>query len=262
MENPFKGVTPLPAEIRPSLIAMATLGMISLVTASSLIAHITHKLILWKIRDSRNKRNFERATGLAPKAGSIDLNMGLAEDHYYKTKTTRGDSKDPVLSPTPHEVLRSETTLANLKDDKEPAPAPSPPSSTGREKPPNPLLLLIYNLVLADITLSASYAADVAWLVMDGIIAPSATCSAQGWIVGFGCLTTSGFLLTISVFSYLGIIRGYKATTRDVIIACSVVWSLALLLASIGPMRFRDSSFYGRETAWVSFCLGFQHVPL
>lgn len=277
-----ESVSPLPDEIRGSLIAMACIGLTSLVTSSLLFAHITWSLVRWKIRDARSQKAAalalattatSRSTPGLARGGSIDLSLGLAESHYYQATTRKpggGDrsSSNIALTPTtpqqpdfPPSDVASTTTkggashATTVEDPDRHAAARStrPSGSLRRNKPPNPLLLLIYNLLLADMILSASYACAVSWLVRDGIVAPSHTCSAQGWIVSFGCLTTSGSLFSIAVFSYLGIIRGYKATTRNVVVACVLIWTMSVVLASLGPMYFRNGRFYGRETTWVSF---------
>ncbi|CAN8100557.1 unnamed protein product [Discula destructiva] len=186
----------------------------------------------------------------AQKRNSIDLNLGLVEDHYYRAKRTTAqgtEANDASATPPMQKVQRTGTSRSH---DIEHEQVSSPASSARREKPPNPLLLLIYNLLAADMTLSAAYTTGIGWLAVDGIIAPSRICAAQGWIVSFGCLTTSGVLFAISILSYLNIIRGYKPTTRDVIIASTTIWTLSVLLSSIGPMYHQSLSFYGRETTW------------
>lgn len=249
MTGPFESLSPLPQEIREVLIALTAVGLTSLVTAGLLIFHITHRLICWKIRDIRNQKGqLGQSASLTIQRNSVDLNLGLAEDHYYQAKSRKLENSIDTESPSAQQDDYNKETTSNAPTEIIPQPSPS----THREKPPNPLLLLIYNLLLSDVVLSSSYACDIVWLRINGIIAPSPNCTVQGWIVSAGCLTTSGFLFAISIFSYLGIIRGYKATIRDVIIACTIVWSLSIFLSSLGPMYFRDASYYGRETTWVS----------
>lgn len=270
MVGPFESISPLPAEIRRCLMAMAGTGLASLVAAGLLWLHITYRLIRWKIRD----RRFQRQQREAPAGASarhpastahhqvIDLNLGLAESHYYQARyQNNNNNKNAHDMPPPlsqkQPLERTDTMISQVAVEQGQGGQPQyqSPTSTRREKPPNPLLLLIYNLILADVVLSASYMNNFSWLHQDGIIAPSRTCTAQGFIVSIGCLTTSGFLFAISVFSYLGIIRGYKAKSRDVGIACAFVWVMSLVLASVGLIFVRDSTFYGRETNWVSCCL-------
>lgn len=267
MGGAFDSISPLPEDIKQCLIAMLSVGMVSILSTTMLLVHITYNLVRWKLRDMRLEREERKQATLPTPAPRVDLSLGLTEEQYYQTR--RGGRPHAGSEPPPFEYasnqeqeldMRNETTLTNSSSSSSPAEAdavvaptrPSAAQSSRREKPPNPLLVLIYNLLLGDVALSAAYVNAIVWLSQDGIFAPSHTCSAQGWIISFGCLATSGFLCTISIFSYFGIIRGYKATQRDVLIACSTVWALSIIISSIGPMYYRgDGAFYGRETNWV-----------
>lgn len=276
MGSPFESISPLTDDIRQCLIAMLSVGMVSLLSTTLLLVHITYNLVRWKLRDMRLEREERKQAALPTPAPRVDLSLGLTEEQYYQTR--RGGRPHAGSEPPPFEYLASsqqqqelsldtnnnKTTLSHGGDSSGPAeadtaagptttrPSAATRSRSRREKPPNPLLLLIYNLLLGDVALSAAYTNAIVWLAQDGIVAPSRTCSAQGWIISFGCLATSGFLCTISIFSYLGIIRGYKATQRDVLIACTTVWTMSIVAASVGPLYYHgDGTFYGRETNWV-----------
>lgn len=253
MAGPFESVSPLPADVRKCLMAMATVGITSLVAAGLLWLHITYRLLLWKIKQFKSRRQQPEAPPAqpTPSPGTIDLNLGLAENHYYQARYHM-NADTPTPGDQKQQLERTNTVVSQMALEQG---RQSRTTSSRHEKPPNPLLLLIYNLILADVLLSVSYTNNLSWLLMDGIIAPSKTCTAQGWIVSVGCLTTSGFLFAIAIFSYLGIIRGYKAKSRDVGIACLIVWVMSLLLASLGPLFVRDETFYGRETLWVSLII-------
>lgn len=255
MAGPFESVSPLPVDVRKCLLAMLGIGTSSLIAAGLLWLHITYRLILWKIRDIRFQKQQSEPTTTQPSntTTTIDLNLGLVESQYYQTRINKnGNDMQQYGGQKPLE--RTNTVVSQVAEQGQ---SQSRTTSTRREKPPNPLLLLIYNLIFADVILSASYINILSWLHMDGIIASSSTCVSQGWIVSLGCLTTSGFLFAISVFSYLGIIRGYEAKPRDVGIVCTIVWIMSLFLASLGPLSIRDGTFYGRETLWVSFFVFF-----
>lgn len=237
-------ITPLPALYRRCHTAMLVLGMLSLVTTSVLFFHITYRLILWKINDVRPAQGIQphhQATN-STSAAQVDLSLGLSEAQYFQTR-----QKQPA-----GEAAATASTQAPVSLD------PLTRRDTGqtvvsrRQKPPNPLLLLIYNLLFSDICLSAAYVNNAVWLHRDMIEVGSATCHAQGWIVSFGCLATSGFLFTISIFSYLGIIRGRKPTTLVVVTACAAVWVLSILLASLGLFFIDIDKYYKRQVLWVS----------
>ncbi|KAL1856254.1 hypothetical protein Daus18300_010826 [Diaporthe australafricana] len=215
--------------------------MLSLVTTSLLFFHITYRLIAWKINDARSLDDTQthRPTGSTSEA-PVDLNLGLSETQYFQTRQKQPAAEAAAATSTPASeplgpLPRRETTRSIL---------------SRRQKPPNPLLLLIYNLLFSDIALSAAYVNNAIWLHRDIIDVGSATCHAQGWIVSFGCLSTSGFLFTISIFSYLGIIRGHKPSTLVVVLACSAVWILSIFLASLGLLFINADEYYKRQILW------------
>lgn len=236
-------ISPLPPLYRRCQTAMLVLGMISLVTTSLLFFHITYRLILWKVNDARPQEiQSHRATNSTSEA-QVDLSLGLSEAQYFQTrqKQSAGETAAATTStqaPVPNDSLTRRDTGQSM--------------ISRRQKPPNPLLLLIYNLLFSDIGLSAAYTTNAVWLHRDMIEVGSAACHAQGWIVSFGCLATSGFLFTISIFSYLGIIRGHKPTTRVVITACAAVWVLSVFLASLGLFFINIEDYYKRQVLWVS----------
>lgn len=220
-------LSPLPEVYRRCQIAFLAVGGLSLITSGFLFVHITYKLILWKVRDLRSQKSDNQvADTVTPE--NVDLSLGLSENHYYQTRQKAGGVTDMTLP-------RADTFLS---------------TSTHRPKPPNPLLLLIYNLILGDIFLSVAYMNNVVWLAKDGMEVPSITCRVQGWNVSFGTLITSGFLFAIALFSYLGIIRGYKPSTAVVITACAFVWVFSIFLSSLGLIFFKVDDFFRRQTLW------------
>ena len=240
--NSSDSITPLPPLYRRCQTAMLVLGISSLVTTSLLFFHITYRLILWKINDARPQEIQPHRATNSTSGAQVDLSLGLSEAQYFQTrqKQPAGETAATTLrqAPLPYDPLTRRGTVHSV--------------ISRRQKPPNPLLLLIYNLLFSDIGLSAAYVNNAVWLHRDMIEVGSAACHSQGWIISFGCLATSGFLFTISIFSYLGIIRGHKPTTRVVVTACAAVWALSVFLASLGLFFINVEDYYKRQVLWVS----------
>ena len=234
-------ISPLPEIYRRTQTGLLVTGTVSLVTSSLLFLHITYKLILWKVKDCRSQDVEIGQAATAVATETVDLNLGLSETHYYQTRQKKAGANAapttnaPSLPPPSGPLARSDTLQS---------------TSTSRQKPPNPLLLLIYNLILSDIWLAAAYLHNAVWLSKDGIDISSPTCHTQAWSISFGTLVTSGFLFAISLFSYFGIIQGYKPSTMIVIIACAIVWIASIFFASVGLIFVKVNEFYGRQTIW------------
>lgn len=249
-------IKPLPALYRRCHAAMLVLGLLSLVTTSLLFLHITYRLIRWKINDARPGQQIQphRATNSTTDA-QVDLSLGLSEAQYFQSRQKQPAGEAAAAASTQAQVSAGPLTRRDTGQT----------VISRRQKPPNPLLLLIYNLLLSDICLSAAYVNNAVWLHRDMIEVGSAACHAQGWIVSFGCLATSGFLFTISIFSYLGIIRGQKPTTLVVVTACTAVWVLSIFLATLGLFFVDIDEFYKRQVLWVSSQISSAspaHLPL
>lgn len=235
-------IGPLPALYRRCQTAMLVLGSLSLLTTSLLFLHITYRLILFKIHNARTQEIHSHRAANSSGGTQVDLSLGLSEAQYFQTrqKQSAGDAAATTSTQAPmaaDPLTRRDTEHSVI---------------SRRQKPPNPLLLLIYNLLFSDIWLAAAYMNNAVWLYRDMIEVGSTACHAQGWIISFGCLATSGFLFTISIFSYLGIIRGHKPTTGLVVTACTAVWVLSVLLASLGLFFVNVEDYYKRQILWVS----------
>lgn len=91
----------------------------------------------------------------------------------------------------------------------------------------NQYTLLIYSLVLADFQLDLGFLLDVMWLDRGQIIAPSAGCIAQGWLLNFGDLASGLFVLAIACHTFLTIVYGRKIALRSVCWSIVSLWVLA-----------------------------------
>jgi hypothetical protein len=234
-------ISPLPEDYRRSLVIMAVLGTVSLASSSILWLHITYKLCTWKLRqnsEQRRERERGREGNKQPETRQeeveVDLNLGLTEDHYRQAKRMGGNQ------PRSASVAPSTNTNHSARDN-------SAVRSPSRHKPPNPLLIMIYNLLLADITLSACYMGSYRWLGIDAILVPSWTCKFQGWTVSFSLETTSAFLCAMSIYTYLSIVKGYKPGTRIILVTIFTIWIAAIVLSCLGPLLNDSDEFYARH---------------
>jgi len=228
-------ISPLPASYRTGQLALAIVGIISLVSSTLLFLHITYKLIRLELR---NRRARQKA---APQG--VDLTLGLSEEHYTKTKTTA----KPISTALPA-VQSPEATTEQHQEDSE---AGQPRRKRRQHRAANPLLVLIYNLILADISLSGTYAANIVWLKEDAVIIDSVTCRAQGWLVSFGCVISSAFLLVLSVYTYAIVIKGRRPSSRSTVAVCVTVWVVSIILACAGPIVSGKEHFFARQQFWV-----------
>jgi hypothetical protein len=120
----------------------------------------------------------------------------------------------------------------------------------GRPLAHNQNILLIVNLLLADIFQSVSFLISFRWLLIDGITAPTMGCSAQGLLLNFGDISSGLFVLLIAIHSAWSVVWG-RAAPRGFLIGliCSA-WALAAIVTALGP-AINGRHFYTSAGAWV-----------
>lgn len=116
----------------------------------------------------------------------------------------------------------------------------------------NQLLLLILNLLIADMFQSMSFIFSFHWFQLNMILAPSSPCWAQAWFIHFGDIASGSFVLAIALHTWYKITRfGRSLSFRTFVICVCGIWAFALLISSLGPMiRGRDD--LTRAGVWVS----------
>lgn len=119
---------------------------------------------------------------------------------------------------------------------------------------PNQFLVLILNLLLADIHQAAAFLLNAVWVRLDAIEVGSRTCFAQGWLVSTGDLSSSLFITAIAVHTYLAIVWNYKPPQWAVYVTIVFLWVFNYQMAILGPaitQNGRDfGGFYVRAAAW------------
>ncbi|KAK7961787.1 uncharacterized protein PG986_002612 [Apiospora aurea] len=107
-------------------------------------------------------------------------------------------------------------------------------SSLAAEVATNPFLLLIYNLLLADIIQAASFLLSASWLRYDATYSNSVTCWLQGWLAMTGKLAASACLVFASGLTYLTVVRGYRASPRALYASIAAVWIFTYVIGGAG----------------------------
>lgn len=123
-------------------------------------------------------------------------------------------------------------------------------SKSGSKGPLNQFLLLIYNLLLADIQQALAFLLNIAALRDNAIIVGTPTCWAQGWFVSTGDLASSVFICGIAVHTFFGVVKDYRLPTVAFYCCIAAAWTFIYVMAAIGPI-LHGEDFYVRADAWV-----------
>ena len=115
----------------------------------------------------------------------------------------------------------------------------------------NQYVILIYNLLLADLQQSIAFSISFHWLKIDKILAPTGACFIQAWFLQIGDVSSGFFVLAIAIHTWLGVVKGYKMPYRWFVMAILSIWFFALFLTLLGPAMHRDQ-YFSRAAGWVS----------
>ncbi|OHF03995.1 hypothetical protein CORC01_00857 [Colletotrichum orchidophilum] len=227
-------VRPLPPVLRHGLAAVAAMGFLSFFTSLGLLAFLTYKLIQWQNGSPTTKK----------------------EDLITK-----------VESPKPTDAVfiipsnwAAATEEENSKKEKE--------SWLQRaiNEPPNQFLVLIFNLLLADIQQALAFLLNVEWLTRNAIEVGTGTCWTQGWFVSTGDLASSVFITAIAIHTYMSIVSTKKIPTWAFHAAIVMMWGfvygtgvLGIIITENGKS---EGGLYVRAGAWCWINSKYQDVRL
>ncbi|KAM0327594.1 hypothetical protein ACHAQA_005887 [Verticillium albo-atrum] len=229
-DNSILTLSPLPSILHQGLIAVSFFGFLSFISSVALLFFLCFKLVRWQLRP-------------------LEL-----------TSTT--NSKDtPVID---HE-LPDEHLCPQME-----MPPPEDEATTIwsrlRKEPPNQFLVLILNLLFADIQQALAFLLNVTWLTKDAIQVGTSMCWAQGWFVSTGDLASSVFISMIAAHTYLGVVRGHRMPTWAFYTMIAAGWVFTYLTAIIGVIITNngaaDGGLYVRAGAWCWINSAYQEIRL
>ncbi|KAF9883976.1 hypothetical protein FE257_002417 [Aspergillus nanangensis] len=97
----------------------------------------------------------------------------------------------------------------------------------------NQYIVLIYQLVLADLQQSLAFLICIKWIVEDRIEASSAACFLQGFWLQIGDPSSGLFVLAIAVHTFLLVAMGHKLSHRVFVTGVVGVWVFVVVLVII-----------------------------
>lgn len=124
----------------------------------------------------------------------------------------------------------------------------------GFAQPMNQFLVLIMNLLFADIQQAIAFLLSADALRHNAIRVGTTTCWAQGWFLSTGDLASSVMITAIGIHTFLGVVRRYRPSTLIFYSSLVACWIFVYLLGALGPLMY-GNDFYVRASAWV--CLRF-----
>lgn len=228
----------LDSSLQSGLTAISVLAFISFFSTSILFFYLTYKLIWHYIRRSREENQRGRKMSTQP----IENTKGLQRRVDF--------------------ALGIDGIFADGNESDQKPVAPNRRSNDGgfpvkrTRQPPNQFLVLIFNLLLADMHQGVAFFLNAEWLRHDEIRVGSGTCFAQGLFVSTGDLASSCFITAIAVHTYLSVVRRYTMPHRVLYVIVGSLWLFVYSISTIPIAATRNGAHYGgffvRAGAWVS----------
>ncbi|RMZ72181.1 integral membrane [Pyrenophora seminiperda CCB06] len=125
----------------------------------------------------------------------------------------------------------------------------------------NQYVILIFNLLIADLQQSIAFSISFHWLRINKIVAPTGACFIQAWFLQIGDVASGFFVLAIGIHTWLGVVKGYKLPYVWFVVAILSIWFFALFLTVLGPAMHQER-YFARAAAWCWVSSEFQEERL
>lgn len=118
-----------------------------------------------------------------------------------------------------------------------------------RSKRTNQFVILIFNLLWADIQQSLAFLLNVEWLRLDAVVIENPICFAQGWLVSTGDLASGVWCFAIGLHTFASVILDYRLSPRKFFAAIIFLWAF-IYGVSVIPVAMFGKDAYVRSGIW------------
>jgi hypothetical protein len=251
-----QSLAPLDPTLRSGLLAITVLSCISFFSAATLFIYLTYKIVAWQlfVRRENEKRFRHRHNGEDGREAQREANLQDQQPgHEPSTSQHAVDFTlgiDGVFASRP-----SVSKDASVKGDGQFPQQDNGPPLRPMKGSPNQFLILIYNLLIADLHQSIAFALNSTWINRNAILVDTKTCWAQGFFVSTGDLSSSMFIMLIAVHTFFSVIKGYRPSQRLLYLAIVLVWLFVYFISAL-PIAITNNGrehggLFVRAGAWV-----------
>lgn len=246
-------LSPLDDNLRAGLAVIGALAVVSLILCTSLFSFITYRVIQGRLsapsrpRCSRSRLFTRRPVPLEPRSQQQQL------CRHTSNNAINAAAKSPLspLSPASDPWQRGQ-----LLDTADEAAVGTVPNIRRRYQGYNPLLVLIYMLLIADIIQSTSFIPNLVWVNHDAITVRSESCWAQGWLRSQGDVASAIFAAAVSINTYLLVVHRYTMPSKALRLIVASVWSFSFIIVAAGVWASNNGRGHGgyfvRVDTWVN----------
>lgn len=98
----------------------------------------------------------------------------------------------------------------------------------------NQYVMLVLNLLVADLQQASAFLISWYWIHQNRIVAPTAACFAQGWLLHSGDVSSAFFVLAIAIHTILVAVFSIEIKNKWFYGCIAGIWTLAYVLTFIG----------------------------
>jgi hypothetical protein len=129
-----------------------------------------------------------------------------------------------------------------------------------RSKRSNQFIILIFNLLLADMQQSLSFLLNVEWLRLGAVEVSNSVCFAQGLLVSTGDLGSGLWCFAIGLHTFASVILDFRLKPRWFYTTICLLWVFIFGVSSIG-IGIHGKSIYVRSGVWCWIHVGLHQLP-
>lgn len=118
-----------------------------------------------------------------------------------------------------------------------------------KSKRTNQFVILIFNLLWADIQQSLSFLLNVEWLRLDSVVVDNPICFAQGWLVSTGDLASGVWCFLIGLHTFASVIFDFRLKPRCFFITIVAMWVFIYGVSAV-PVGMYQKEAYVRSGIW------------
>ncbi|OCK83793.1 integral membrane protein-like protein [Lepidopterella palustris CBS 459.81] len=130
-----------------------------------------------------------------------------------------------------------------------------------KAKRSNQFVILIFNLVLADMQQSMAFLLNAEWLRLNEIAVGTRICWLQGWFVSTGDLASGVWCFTIGIHTFASVILNYRLKSPHFFCTIAFLWIFIYGMAFIG-VGLHPHDLYVRAGAWCWVDQNFNSIRL
>lgn len=253
-------LSPLDDNLRAGLAVIGALAVVSLILCTSLFSFITYRVIQGRLKSSHRSR-CAKSRLFTRRPSSPTQNIQYEEHQLCRqasSNTLTGAAKSPLSPLSPGRDPCQRDHLSH-PDGAEEVVVGTVPNIRRRYQGYNPLLVLIYMLLIADIIQSASFIPNLVWVDHNAIHVRSESCWAQGWLRSQGDVASAIFAAAVSINTYLLVVHRYTMPSKALRLIVASVWSFSFIIVAAGVWASNNGRGHGgyfvRVDTWVSQAL-------